>query len=133
MNYYKLARKFLNAECLNSTRPLRMTKVTAIHRYNTTGLTYLCFGFKFEYLLKVVSNNFPKCLSISLLLWGLFCTASFPIKWDENEKILKKKVFSTLYYQVMINNLEVDTLPTNFDYCYKVSKSTLIKFSKRFY
>ena len=45
-----------------------MTKVTAIHRYNTTGLTYLCFGFKFEYLLKVVSNNFPKCLSISLLL-----------------------------------------------------------------
>ena len=31
-------------------------------------LTYLCFGFKFEYLLKAVSSNFPKYLIISFLL-----------------------------------------------------------------
>ena len=30
-------------------------------------LTYLCFGFKLEYLLKVISGNFPKYLGRSLL------------------------------------------------------------------
>ena len=53
-------------------------------------LTYLCFGFIFEYLRNVVSSSFPKYLGISFLLWDFFCTAPFLIEWDKNEKNVKK-------------------------------------------
>ena len=81
-------------------------------------------------MLKVVPCSFPKYLGIILLLWGCFCTAAFPIKWDKNEKNLKKYFFPIYNIKWRWIILGLDTLPTNFEYWYIPSKSALIMFSK---
>ena len=54
-------------------------------------LTYLCFGFKFEYLPKVVSSNIRKYLGISFLLWVFFFALHhFPTSEIKMKKKLKK-------------------------------------------